>query len=90
MDDYTSSFKQAIRELTDRLEKMKTEPQNVEEFTVHGNAIRRCDHLEDINRVQDQIIDIYSKYAAALEEAMGITTAIQHEITSLIKQHLNQ
>ncbi len=89
MEDSITQLKKRIQEMRDQIEDMGEGPESVEEFTLQGNAIRRCDHLESVNRAQSQVIDAYAEYADILEDAINMTLHIQQEITSIMKQYAN-
>ena len=86
--DVASALLDKIRSLNVQLESLGKEPDDVPEFSVHSNALRRNAHLAEANRIRAQIIDLYSEYTTLLEDAVFTILEVQQGISRIVKNEM--
>lgn len=83
--DALGKLAQQIHDLNSELKLLGPEPEDVPEFSIHSNALRRNSYLAESDRIRSQIIETYAEYTALLEDAVTTLLEVQRGFSSIIK-----
>ena len=83
--DALTRLMERIRNLNSELKSLSPEPEDIPEFSIHSNVLRRNSYLAESNRIRAQIIEAYAEYTALLEDTVTTVIEVQRGLSSIIK-----
>lgn len=83
--DALARLTERIRNLNSELKSLSPEPEDIPEFSIRSNVLRRNSYLAESNRIRAQIIEAYAEYTALLEDTVTTVIEVQRGLTSIIK-----
>ena len=83
--DALTRLAERIRALSSELKSLGPEPDNVPEFSIRSNTLRRNSYLAESNRIRAQLIEAYTEYTSLLEDTVTTVIEVQRGISSIIR-----
>ena len=77
--------RERIRRLSAELESLGSGPNEVAEFTIRANTMRRNEYLSESNRIRGQMISAYADYAGLLEGTVRSLLQMQREMVEIMR-----
>lgn len=86
--DTASYLADRIDSLNRQLEEIGNEPEDVPEFSIHANTLRRNSHLAKVNHILVQLAESYAQYLAIMEETVTMTVEVQRSLLNIVKDEM--
>ena len=83
--DALTRLTEHIHNLNSELKSLSPEPEDVPEFSIRSNVLRRNSYLAESNRIRAQIIEAYAEYTTLLEDTVTTVIEVQRGLSSIIK-----
>lgn len=77
--------RQRLQDLLAKLNELGPVPDDIDQFTINANAVRKNDYLVQYNQIQSEIIDAYSRYVVFLEENTSSLLKLHGTMLDIIK-----
>ncbi|MXY61065.1 MAG: hypothetical protein F4Y82_02985 [Cenarchaeum sp. SB0665_bin_23] len=80
--------RQRLQDLIAKLNDLGPVPEDIVQFTINANAVRKNDYLVRYNQIQSEIIDAYGEYVGFLEINTSSLLKLHGKMLDIIKVQL--
>lgn len=80
--------RQRLQDLIAKLNELGPVPEDIAQFTINANAVRKNDYLVRYNQIQSEIIDAYGEYVGFLEINTSSLLKLHGKMLDIIKVQL--
>ncbi|MXX20739.1 MAG: hypothetical protein F4W68_05590 [Cenarchaeum sp. SB0661_bin_35] len=80
--------RQRLQDLIAKLNDLGPVPEDIAQFTINANAVRKNDYLVRYNQIQSEIIDAYGEYVGFLEINTSSLLKLHGKMLDIIKVQL--